>query len=153
MVNFLLLNEAACTLFADEVSSVEYQFAVAEYCARISFALNAFPNSVVQSTMLILLVVDNNVLLRIVDYDISIEADFDRALAVVHTKQLSLVSGSDFYCLVERDLALVSFGQDEWIHVLNTSASIRNGCEVALLAILCLLAPILFLLQERTVVS
>ena len=101
MVNFLLLNEAACTLLADEVSSVEYQFAVAEYCARISFALNAFPNSVVQSTMLILLVVDNNVLLRIVDYDISIEADFDRALAVVHTEQLSLVRGSNFYCLIE----------------------------------------------------
>ena len=153
MVNFLLLYEAASTLLANKVFAVKYEFAVAEYCARISFALYAFPNCVVQSTMLILLVVDNNSLLRVVNNDISIEANFDRALAVVHTEQLSLVRSSDFSCLVERDLALVRFGQDEWIHVLNASASIRNGCEVALLAILCLLAPILFLLQERTVVS
>ena len=101
MVYFLLLDELACALFADEISSVEYQFAVAEYCARISFALNAFPNSVVKSTMLVLLVVDNNLLLRVINNDISIETNFDSALAVVHTKQLSLVSGSDFYCLVE----------------------------------------------------
>ena len=153
MVNFLLLHEAASALLTDEVFAVEYEFAVAEYCARISFALNAFPNCVVKSTMLILLVVDNNSLLRVVYNDISIEANFDCALAVVHTEQLSLVRGSNFYCLIERNLALVCFGQDEWIHVLNTSASVRNCSEVALLAILCLLAPILFLLQERTVVS
>ena len=101
MVYFLLLNEFSCALFADEVFSVEYQFAVAEYCARISFALNAFPNCVVKSTVLVLVVVDDNLSLRIINNDISIETNFDSALAVVHTKQLSLVSGSDFYCLVE----------------------------------------------------
>ena len=153
MVYFLLLNEAASTLLTNEVFAVKYEFAVAEYCARISFALYAFPNCVVQSTMLILLVVDNNSLLRVVYNDISIETNFDCALAVVHSEQLSLVRRSNFYCLIEGNLALVCFGQDERIHVLNTSASIRNRSEVALLAILCLLAPILFLLQERTVVS
>ena len=101
MVNFLLLNEASCALLTNEVSAVEDQFAVAEYCARISFALYAFPNCVVQSTVLVLLVVDNNSLLRVVNNDISIEANFDCALAVVHTEQLSLVRGSNFYCLIE----------------------------------------------------
>lgn len=92
MANFVLLQELTSTLLANKVFAVKYKITMAVYCTWIAFAFNAFPDRVVDRSVLVLLVVDNNVLLRIVDYDICILANFYCALAVVNSEELSRIS-------------------------------------------------------------
>ena len=101
--NFLLLNELTCTLLTNEVFTIKYQVTMAEYSTRISLNFNAFPNSMVNRTMLVFSVFDGNILVWIVNYDVSILADFNGSLTIVNTKQFSRVSCRNFNSLVKCD--------------------------------------------------
>jgi len=102
--------------------------------------------------MLVFCVLNNEFLLRIVDNDICVKTNFDSALAVVDTEQLSRVCSGNLYSLFERDSALVCFGQDVRVHVFDTSASVRNCSEVSWSTVFLCDSPVFFGFQERAVV-
>ena len=95
--NFLTFNELTVAAFANVVFAVEYQLTSGVSCNWISLELGFFPNSVVKSTVLVFCVLNNEFLLRIVDNDICVKTNFDSALAVVDTEQLSRVCSGKLY--------------------------------------------------------